>query len=226
MKVDSPGLLIGTQTDVPPGDEWLTRSERLVLATIGAGPRRQAWRLGRWLAKSAVGGWLSCAPEEIEVSAAPDGAPEARLKSQRLPIVVSLSHRGDHAIAAVTESPQRVGCDLELIEPRSQAFVREWLAPAEQQLVSSWPTRERPLVTNLIWTAKEAAVKLRRHGLRGDVRALVVSVSNGIESGDGWRRLSVDWGVGNAPTAGWWRVQASWVMTIAAEPAPGVPTRL
>ena len=93
----------------------------------------------------------------IEILAAADGAPEAWLDGERAPVSVSLSHRGGRALAAVAAAPAVVGCDLELVEPRSGAFVREWLAPAEQALVAAldgpsapgWPTscgppRRRP----------------------------------------------------------------------------------
>jgi 4'-phosphopantetheinyl transferase len=67
-----------------------------------------------------------------------------------------------------------VGCDLELIEPRSAAFLRDWLAPSEQKLVATAPAGGRDLVPNLVWTANEAAAKVRREGLRIDVRRGVI----------------------------------------------------
>ena len=112
-----------------------------------------------------------------------DGAPEAWLDGRRCPVSISLSHRAGRALAAVARRADAVmGCDLELIEPRSGAFVREWLAPAEQRLVGDRDGRERALLANLIWTAKEAAAKVRREGLRLDVRHAVVTL--GGESGD------------------------------------------
>jgi 4'-phosphopantetheinyl transferase len=55
-----------------------------------------------------------------------------------------------------------VGCDLECVEPRSGAFVREWLAPAEHGLLAAHPDAERMRPTNLVWTGKEAAAKVPR----------------------------------------------------------------
>ena len=75
----------------------------------------------------------------------------------------------------VGEADTALGCDLELIEPRSRAFVNDWLAPAERALVAAAGAGRRDLVANLLWTGKEAAAKVRREGLRLDVRDAVVA---------------------------------------------------
>jgi 4'-phosphopantetheinyl transferase len=109
-------------------------------------PRRLAWRLGRWTAKVAISDWSGLPLDGFEVLPAGDGAPEAWADGERLPLSVSISHRGDRAIAVLGAPPLVAGCDLELIEPRSAAFVREWLAPAEQELVASAAETDRELV--------------------------------------------------------------------------------
>jgi 4'-phosphopantetheinyl transferase len=220
---DAPGWLSQRQADVPPGDEWLGPAEREVLAGLRVAPRRASWRLGRWTAKAALGCWLEVEPAAVEVLAAPDGAPEAWLHGARAPVSVSLSHRGDRALAVVAHAPTVVGCDLELIEPRSGAFIREWLTAAEQELVFGCDEARQALLANLIWTAKEAAAKVRREGLRLDVRhARVTLIDGGATAGD-WCPVQVDWGDGAAPTLGWWRAAAASVMTIAAAPACRAP---
>lgn len=189
-------------------------------------PRRAAWRLGRWTAKAALGAWLGVPAAEVEVLASSDGAPEAWLHGDRAPVSLSLSHRGDRALAVVVDAPRVVGCDLELVEPRSAAFIREWLSAAEQQLVAGGDEARQALIANLIWTAKEAAAKVRREGLRLDVRAAVVTFTEGGTTTGGWRPIQVRWNDGAPPTAGWWRGDGAWVMTIAAAPAgsePGAP---
>ena len=194
--------------------------------------RRRDWRLGRFTAKAAVGAWLSVAPERVEILAAPDGAPEAWVDGERAPVSVSLSHRAGRALAAVAHAPAVVGCDLERVEPRSGAFAREWLAPAEHGLLAAHAQADRARLTNLVWTAKEAAAKVRREGLRLDVRhAIVAPAGAGVTDG-AWRALRVQWDDGCAPTAGWWRAEPGWVMTIAGDPAaprpmdaPPAPTR-
>ena len=78
------------------------------------------------------------------------------------------------ALAVVDASPSVARCDLEWIEPRSAAFVREWLAPSEQAQVAASDSK---LLPNLFWTAKEAAAKVRREGLRLDVRGAVARLA-------------------------------------------------
>ena len=215
------GWLTRSCTDVPRGDEWLGARERGVLAALRAPVRRESWRLGRWTAKAALGAWLGAEPAQLEVLAAADGAPEAWLDGARAPVSISLSHRAGRGLASVTAAPAVVGCDLELVEPRSPAFVREWLATEERARAAADPAR----TANLMWTAKEAASKVRREGLRLDVRSAVTRLSEEPVV-DGWRPLTVDWTREGRATAGWWRAESDWVMTVAGAPDAPPPTRL
>ncbi|WP_350310637.1 4'-phosphopantetheinyl transferase family protein [Amycolatopsis sp. RTGN1] len=62
-----------------------------------------------------------------------------------------------------------MGCDLELMEPRSDAFVRTWFTDRERDAVfAAETTRERFLRANLFWSAKESA--LPRGPVRSGVR--------------------------------------------------------
>ncbi len=226
--MDTPGWLISRRGDVPPGDDWLGENEREVLAGLRVERRRSDWRLGRWTAKAALGRWfdlLDSPSNRIEVLAAADGAPEAWVDGRRAPVSISISHRAGRALAVIDATPAAVGCDLEVVEPRSDAFVSDWLAPSEQRLVIEGDESRRALLANLIWTAKEAAAKVRREGLRLDVRSAVVSLPDAAATSH-WRPISVDWPDGAAPTRGWWRAEPGWVMTIAAEPGPAVPRKL
>ena len=222
----TPGWLSRCLADVPPGEGWLGPVERGVLRTLRTERRRSDWRLGRWTAKLAVGAWTSVAPESIEIVAAADGAPEAWLDGRRLPASVSISHRAGRALAAVGGAGALVGCDLELVEPRSDAFVREWLGQAEWEMLAARPQGERALMANLLWTAKEAAAKVRREGLRLDLRNAVVVQAPETALGGEWRALSVRWGDGSRPTSAWTRTEATFVMSVAAEPAPDSPREL
>jgi 4'-phosphopantetheinyl transferase len=193
-----------------------------VLAGLRVEKRRRDWRLGRFAAKTAAARWLGVPISHVEIVAAADGAPEARLDGGAAPVSLSLSHRAERALVVVGDAATSLGCDLELIEPRSRAFVSDWLAPAERALVEGAGAR-RDLVANLAWTAKEAAAKVRREGLRLDVRYAVAEPDGLDEAGARWQPLAVAWGDDGRRTPGWWRTEAGWVMAIAGEPAPSLP---
>jgi len=225
--MDGPGWLSQRLADVPTGEDWLGTNERLVLQSLRIERRRADWRLGRWTAKLALGAWLSLPPPRLEVLAASDGAPEAWLDGARLPVSISLSHRGGRSLAVVADRPVTAGCDLELIEPRSDAFIRDWLTPDEQSAVLARPTADgRELIANLIWTAKEAAAKVRREGLRLDVRHAVVTAAETDAPIGPWRALQVQWDDDANLVSGWWRAEPEWVMAVAADPPPGPPRAL
>jgi 4'-phosphopantetheinyl transferase len=147
-----------------------------------------------------------------------DGAPEVWIGGGRAPVSLSLSHRGERALAVATRAPSVVGCDLELIEPRSEAFQREWLAPAEQEQLTAAAPEHAPLLVNLLWAGKEAAAKLRREGLRLNVRQLVVTPG---PARNGWAPLTVS--DGGEGLEGWWRADAGYVMTVVCDPASKGP---
>jgi 4'-phosphopantetheinyl transferase len=222
----APGWLSRCVADVPASDDWLGAAERRVLAGLRMERRRRDWRLGRFTAKAAVGEWLSLPAERVEILAARDGAPEAWIGSERAPVSVSISHRAGRSLVVVAPAPDVVGCDLELVEARSGAFVREWLAPAEQGLLAAYGEANRARLANLSWAAKEAVAKVLREGLRLDVRHAVVAPADAGGPDGPWRALRVDWRDGGGTIAGWWRAEPGWVMAVAGTPAPEKPRLL
>lgn len=220
------GWLTRSLTDVPGHDAWLTAAEREVLAGLRFSKRRADWRLGRWTAKAAVSAWLDIAPAEVAILAAGDGAPAAWLGAVPAPVGISISHRAGRGLAVVTAAGRTVGCDLEIVEPRSDAFVAEWLAPEEQRLVAAAGERQRARLVNAIWTAKEAAAKARREGLRLDVRGAVARLDAPGGQAAGWRPLSVHWRSEGLRSDGWWRADGDWTMAIAGHPPPPPPRPL
>jgi len=73
-----------------------------------------------------------------------------------------------------------IGCDLEIVEPRSDAFVEDFLTAAERSLVAGAPDEDaRHLLANLVWCGKESALKVLRTGLRRDTRSVEVSLPGG-----------------------------------------------
>lgn len=212
--------------DVPAGDEWLAPDERAVQETFTVAKRRADWRLGRWTAKQALAAWFGDRSlgehggSQVSIVAAADGAPEVHRDGHPLALRLSISHRAGRGACAIGPEDVAVGCDLELVEPRSEAFLREWLAPPEQALVADASSTERPLIANLIWSAKEAVAKAHREGLRLEVRGLVVEPAVNDEI-DGWRRVRIT--DDERRFEGWWRTDGAFVLVIVANPPAGVP---
>ncbi len=213
------GWLIVEESGIPRDDSWLTPAERLHLATLRFAPRRASWRLGRWAAKRAVSAFLGGpALESLEIRAAPDGAPEAFVDGEPAPAVLSLTHRDALAACAVAPPGVALGCDLERVEPRSEAFVRDYFTNAERAWVES--SQDPTLAANLIWSAKESALKALREGLRLDTRSVEVRLPAG-DPAEGWNPLEVRYPAAGRIFHGWWRREGDCVLTLAADPPPG-----
>jgi 4'-phosphopantetheinyl transferase len=169
-------LLVQSDADVPPDDDWLTGDERVVLETLRFAKRRAEWRLGRWTAKRAVSDFLHVPAACVGVVAAEDGAPQALVDGTAAPVNISLSHRDGFGACAVGPPGWPLGCDLELVEVRSDGFVADYFTEAERQAVAEAPAERRPLLVTLIWSAKESVLKALRTGLRADTREVEVTV--------------------------------------------------
>jgi 4'-phosphopantetheinyl transferase len=211
--------------EVPSQDAWLTSAERAVLAGLTIAKRRGDWRLGRWAAKTLVAAVLDVPPDNVEVWAADDGAPEAFVDGSASGLSLSLSHRDGVAVAAVTPSPTVVGIDLETIEPRSDAFVREWLSDVERAaLPGAGAARDVQVLCS--WTGKEASAKVLRGGLRLAVRHAVVTAAPPGGSAE-WSPLLVTWTRDRVEHQGWWRVADNRsVIAVVTDPRTDPPIRL
>lgn len=165
--------------DVSAQDDWLSPWERAHGLTLRFPKRRADWRLGRWTAKHALAYYLNLPSNAedlatIDIRPAASGAPEVFLGSQPANLTISISHRGGVAACAVAEGGAMLGCDLEIVEPRSDAFVGDYFTAEEQELVRQACPADRFTLVALIWSAKESALKALRAGLRCDTRCLSV----------------------------------------------------
>jgi 4'-phosphopantetheinyl transferase len=211
------------RAEVPPGDHWLAPAEQAVDASFTRPWRRADWRLGRFAAKGLVADLAGVAPRRVSVLAAPDGAPEAYVDAEPTGWSVSLSHRDGAAVALVARDGAAAGIDLEVVEQRSEAFVADWLHDEEQVAVAAAPDRDLAVV--LRWSAKEAAAKARREGLRLDVRHAVVVPGDHHHRAlrDGWWPLAVGWRGQGRVDRGWWRRAAGFVVVAVTDPDLGPP---
>jgi 4'-phosphopantetheinyl transferase len=219
---DAPGWLAVTESELPPGDGWLTAGEADRAAAMPFPKRRTEFLLRRWACKRAVAAATGLGEDppslaRIEVGNRPDGSPTVSVGAAPAGPEVSLSDRAGWAVCVVGRAPGRLGCDLELVEPRSPGLVADFLTAAEQAYVAAQPAADRDLVTNLVWSAKESGLKVLRTGLGRDTRSVEVVVEGPDDTtDDGWSALEVHLAEGGV-LPGWWRRAGAFVVTVVGE---------
>lgn len=213
------------EIELPAHDGWLSGREREQVASIRFTKRRQEYLTRRWTAKHAVADALALADTHtalaaIEIRNHPSGAPWVAVAGEPAPVELSLTDRAGWAVCLVgrPRGGERLGIDLELVEPRSEGFVRDYLTPREQLYVREHSERHGPdghaAAANLLWSAKEAALKVLQVGLRADTRTVEVTVDH-TTGADGWAELAITGRDGDR-FHGWWRRDGHFVLTIAS----------
>jgi phosphopantetheinyl transferase len=130
---------------------WLPRSEREQASQLHVEKRYVEYVAGG-VALRAVG--------SRRVDGKPDGA--------------SLSHAGDWAAAlSFDRTSERVGIDVERIEARPDAFLREAFTESERRRLAN------PTDITRAWCAKEALLKAIGTGLKADLHQIEVSLEAG-----------------------------------------------
>jgi 4'-phosphopantetheinyl transferase len=237
------------EADVPPEDDWLTAGEKARLSAMHVPKRRADWRLGRWTAKRALSlhqrlpvdlGTLAT----IEIRPAASGAPEVFTADQPLSVAISISHCNGNALCAIASAGTALGCDLELVEPRTNAFVADYFTAEEQALVAQAAAVARARLTTLLWSAKESALKALREGLRLDTRSVAVDLAAGFDLASSeeetftvdpahtsaehrstWLPLEVHC-TGGQVFYGWWRQAGNLIRTLVSASTTNRPIAL
>jgi len=225
-----------TEAGLPPDNDWLSSDEALQLDRLRFAKRRTDWRLGRWTAKRAVALCLGIAEQPdllagIQIRVAASGAPWVALDAQvakqsaihPAACKISLSHSGGRAMCAVALFEVALGCDLEQVAPRSDAFTADYFTTEEQAIVAGSQLTDQPRVSTLIWSAKESALKALCTGLRLDTRSLIAVAG---QSAHDWHPLRVRYG-GKQVFFGWWQETEGFVRTIVSNHVvPNLPIHL
>ena len=99
-------------------------------------------------------------------------------------------------------SGAELGCDLEIVEPRSDAFIADYFTAEEQALIERTSAADRSLLLALLWSAKESALKALRAGLRLDTRSVIVRPVAAPLHGDGRAQDLLSAPVSYGPKAG------------------------
>lgn len=217
---------------LPSSEAWLTEYETRRAASMRYTKRRTEYLVRRLTAKHAVLATLGW-PADVDTLArvaVPNrltGAPYVEVDGQPLGLDVSLTDRAGWGVCLIGADLGAVGCDVELVEPRSAAFVRDFLTPAEQEVIAETSAGEqRDVLANLFWSAKESALKVLRTGLRRDTRSVEVHLDDPRHREHGrWSPLTVVSTGGSGPTEmpGWWLRDGQWLLSVAYDrpgPAP------
>ncbi len=213
------------EDQLPAVDDWLSVAERSRAGALRYTKRRTDFLLGRWTLKLAVAkvlGWQDdpAVLARIEGRTAPSGAPRLFIDGQPADRGVSLTDRAGCAVCLVAARDAAVGCDVEIVEPRSDAFVRDYLTQGERRLVgAAGPARDT--AANLIWSAKESALKVLGTGLRRDTRSVEVDVTGLSPAERTWSALRVRTAEDEV-FPGWWRRSGAFLVT-ACWPGGGPP---
>jgi 4'-phosphopantetheinyl transferase len=219
--------------DVPPGSAWLSAAERETEALLRVPKRRLDWRLGRWTAKRALSrlgagdGWQSEAHAELArlaVRPTPAGVPEAFRDGARVPWALSISHSRGRALVAIRCDASAVGCDIEAVEPRGQAFLEDSFTAVEREAIAASPAPE--LWATLHWSAKESAMKVLGEGLRLPLAGFAVARLGERTTGSGWRPLELVERRSARSFAGYWRPDGDCVLAILGAAAFAEPIAL
>ena len=219
-----------TEADVPAENAWLSADEIARLNGMRIAKRRNDWRLGRWTAKRALASYLNLPARphvlrRIEIRPATSGEPEGFLANKPAAVTISLSHGAGRAICAVAPSGVELGCDLEVIEPRGEAFLSDYFTAEEQALVTRAPASDRDRLLTLLWSGKESALKALHTGLRLDTRSVIVSPDDASFGLNGWSRLQVRYTDGRI-FHGWWQHIDNIMRTVVANSLPDSPIPL
>ena len=215
--------------ELPSSGDWLSAGESDRASGMPFTKRRTEYLLRRWVCKKAVAvvvGLRDDLPSlaRIEVTNRPTGAPAVLVDGDEAGLDVSLSDRAGWAVCVVGQGLGRVGCDLEIVEPRTPGFVSDFLTAAEQTYVAARPSADHDAAANLIWSAKESGLKVLQTGLRRDTRSVEVVVGE-ADGAVGWARLDVCTAEGSV-CPGWWRRAGSFLVTVAGESALPAPVAL
>jgi 4'-phosphopantetheinyl transferase len=218
------------ENDLPDDRSWLGPDEARRVASLRYTKRRTDYLLTRWTTKETVTRLLGLTGDRasfrrIEVRNHISGAPEVYVDGRPLDLAISLTDRAGWAVCLMSSDSGRVGCDLELVEPRSPGFVSDYFTDDEQRFVAAASDEAaRQVAANLLWSAKESALKVLRTGLRRDTRSVEVRLSDEREA-DAWIPLTVRATEG-VMLPGWWRRFGSFLLTVATDRATSPPVAL
>jgi len=167
---------------LPEAETCLT-PEELARARRGTPAVHRRRVLQRAALRVALGSELGLPPDLVPLTTTPLGRPVVATPGD---LDVSCSASGDLGLVAVGR--RRIGIDVEAVAPWSAAVLDEgWLAAEERRALVRLPEGARAVAVTRCWTQKEAVLKARGSGLRGDLAATVTEVGRTDGEVAGWQ---------------------------------------
>lgn len=214
----------------PPG--LLSAAEAADLSRLRIPKRRADRLLGRWTGKRLLQhvaqreeGRLIPLPE-LEIWNSDSGAPALHSPALAGRYSLSLSHSRDHAFCAVlARDAGSVGADIEYVAARSDTFMQDYFTDGEQARVALVAEELRPALATAIWSAKEAALKALGLGLRLDTRKIDCAIEPATALPQTWTPFPIRLSDARS-LAGWWRVHAGFVLTLALTDSSAGPREI
>lgn len=150
-------------------EDWLARQDHVLSheelerrAGFRSRSRRVSFSLGRIAARRVVARVLGCAPTDVPLRVAEDGAVDVVMPTEGKALHLSISHTDDAAVAVVAPTP--VGADIEPVG-RAIADLRSYILSADEDR-TILGMEDQNLAVLRSWVAKESVLKGRRTGLR------------------------------------------------------------
>lgn len=223
--------LFQKKVDEPANDDWLSLREKVFLQKMKFPKRSEEWRLGRWTAKRLIYSYLKIIDgrysqlSDLEVLPAEDGSPVVLEHKESSALKISISHRANAALCVLSSGDIDLGCDLEIVEERSDAFVSDYFTFEEKLRVIMAADEDKPLLANLIWSAKESVLKTIRQGLKSDTRSVLIDLDD-LKLTEGWNRIGAKLSRFDKEYHGWWLYKEKYILTIFSSESTEAPIEL
>ena len=180
---------------IPEDLDWLSLPEQNRYQQFRFPKRQNDWLLGRWVAKNLLSNLLIYSDtlpfHELSIHNEESGVPFVMWNDQRLEGSLSISHRGENAVAAFCFDPEiSIGIDLEEIEAKSRGFVKDYFTEPEARMVLALPIGEQALAASLLWSGREAIVKALQIGLRIDTLQIALKPLP-LSSHEDWQQIGI-----------------------------------
>lgn len=144
---------------------FFSRDEKENLSRLISPRRKTEWLMGRLAAKALIQNRINVeiSLNRISILAESSGSPLPLVDGAALPGVLSISHSGQWACAAYSQSC-RFGVDIEALSFAEPATISAYLTGSENAYISTQSEETQNTWRILTWSLKEAFVKAQRLG--------------------------------------------------------------